>query len=61
MQFVKEYSHAQAVVDKLACSDIRRVAVVGAGYIGVELAEAFVRNGRDTTLIDCAPPAFQLL
>ena len=55
VQFVKEYSHAQAVVDKLARSDIRRVAVVGAGYIGVELAEAFVRNGRDTTLIDCAP------
>ena len=55
VQFVKEYSHAQAVIDKLARSDIRRVAVVGAGYIGVELAEAFVRNGRDTTLIDCAP------
>lgn len=34
VQFVKEYSHAQAVIDKLACSDIRRVAVVGAGYIG---------------------------
>ena len=55
VQFVKEYRHAQAVVEKLAHSEIRRVAVVGAGYIGVELAEAFVRNGRDTTLIDCAP------
>lgn len=38
VQFVKEYRHAQAVVEKLAHSEIRRVAVVGAGYIGVELA-----------------------
>ena len=31
-----------------------KVALVGAGYIGVELAEAFQRNGREVTLIDCA-------
>ncbi|WP_373774446.1 FAD-dependent oxidoreductase, partial [Streptococcus ferus] len=32
--------------------DIKKVAVVGAGYIGVELAEAFKRNGREVVLID---------
>ena len=48
------FEHAMPEVPPSAASS-RRVAVVGAGYIGVELAEAFVRNGRDTTLIDCAP------
>ncbi len=28
--------------------------MVGAGYIGVELAEAFKRNGREVVLIDLA-------
>ena len=32
--------------------DIKRVAVVGAGYIGVELAEAFQRHGKEVILID---------
>ena len=31
------------------------MAVIGAGYIGVELAEAFKRNGKEVVLIDCAP------
>lgn len=55
VQFVKQFQDAQAVVDKLADDSIRQVTVVGAGYIGVELAEAFVRNGRKTRLVDCAP------
>jgi NADPH-dependent 2,4-dienoyl-CoA reductase/sulfur reductase-like enzyme len=33
-------------------SDIHRVVVVGAGYIGMELAEALVRRGLDATLLD---------
>ncbi|MBF0843983.1 NAD-binding protein, partial [Streptococcus danieliae] len=32
----------------------KRVAVVGAGYIGVELAEAFERVGKEVVLIDIA-------
>ena len=43
------------MVEKLKDPAIRRVAVVGAGYIGVELAEAFQRNGREVTLVDMAP------
>ncbi|TYL17296.1 FAD-dependent oxidoreductase, partial [Streptococcus pyogenes] len=31
---------------------IKRVAVVGAGYIGVDLAEAFQRKGNEVVLID---------
>ena len=42
LQFVKLFQNAQEVIDKLndKSQDIKRVAVVGAGYIGVELAEA---------------------
>ena len=55
VQRVKLFQDAQIVVDKLQDPTIRRVTVVGAGYIGVELAEAFRRNGLEVTLVDMAP------
>lgn len=54
VQFVKLFQNARDVIEKLKDASIRRIAVVGAGYIGVELAEAFKRNGREVVLIDCA-------
>ena len=39
VQRVKLFQDAQAVVEKLKDPAIRRVTVVGAGYIGVELAD----------------------
>ncbi|MBN2256831.1 MAG: FAD-dependent oxidoreductase [Anaerolineaceae bacterium] len=54
VQLVKLYQHAGEVVDKIKSHDIQNVTVVGAGYIGVELAEAFERNGKNTTLVDIA-------
>ena len=52
VQFVKLYQNAQEVINKLQNPEIKKVAVVGAGYIGVELAEAFKRNGREVVMID---------
>lgn len=54
VQFVKLYQNSEEVIKKLENPDISRVAVVGAGYIGVELAEAFERLGKKVTLIDVA-------
>lgn len=54
VQQVKLYQDAQAVIEKLEDTNIKNVTVVGAGYIGVELAEAFERHGKNTTLIDLA-------
>ncbi|MGT2929749.1 H2O-forming NADH oxidase [Streptococcus dentasini] len=54
LQFVKLYQNAQDVIEKLKDKNINRVAVVGAGYIGVELAEAFQRKGKEVVLIDVA-------
>ena len=53
LQFVKLYQNSEEVINKLnANPDIKRVAVVGAGYIGVELAEAFERLGKEVTVVD---------
>lgn len=53
VQFVKLFQNARDVIEKLKDPSIKRIAVVGAGYIGVELAEAFKRNGREVVMIDC--------
>ena len=54
VQFVKLYQDAAEVIEKLKDKDIQDITVVGAGYIGVELAEAFERHGKNVTLIDSA-------
>lgn len=52
VQQVKIYQNAVEVVEKLHNPDIKDITVVGAGYIGVELVEAFERHGKNVTLID---------
>lgn len=41
---------AEAV--KARMEEAKKVVVIGGGYIGVEVAEAYVHNGQDVTLID---------
>lgn len=43
----------QAIIDRLA-SGSRRAVVIGAGYVGIEMAEALCRQGLDVTLVDRA-------
>ena len=52
VQFIKLFQNAEEIIAKLKKPDIKHITVVGAGYIGVELAEAFRRNGKEVTLID---------
>lgn len=52
---VKTYRDGESTVRQLARTNIRRVAVVGAGYVGVEMAEACQRQGKEVMLIDVAP------
>lgn len=54
VQFVKLYQDAAKTIEKLQNPDIKNVSVIGAGYIGVELAEAFQKCGKKVTLIDLA-------
>lgn len=46
----KNYQHSNDIIAR--ASDAQKVIVVGAGYIGVELVEAFEENGKEVTLID---------
>lgn len=46
----KNYDHAKTIIEK--SNEAKNVVVIGAGYIGVELAEAFEIKGKNVTLID---------
>ncbi|MGP1594056.1 MAG: H2O-forming NADH oxidase [Treponema sp.] len=52
VQQVKIFQNAAEVIEKLKNPAIKNIAVVGAGYIGVELAEAFKRHDKNVVLID---------
>ncbi|GGF86974.1 NADH oxidase [Paenibacillus albidus] len=46
----KNYKHSNTIIER--AQQVERITVVGAGYIGVELVEAFQLNGKKVTLID---------
>ena len=54
VQLVKLFQNAEEVIKKLENPDIQTIAVVGAGYIGVELAEAFERHNKKVIVVDIA-------
>lgn len=49
---VKTYDNAKWIIDYLKRKDVKKVSIIGAGYIGVELAEAVRMYGKDTIMID---------
>lgn len=46
----KNFYHSNTIIEKSKAA--KSIVVVGAGYIGVELVEAFEVNGKNVTLID---------
>lgn len=52
MYFLKLFQDAQKVEEELSNDDVHKVAVLGAGYIGVEFAEAAQRRGKEIHLFD---------
>lgn len=46
----KNYEHSNTIIEKAKTAN--KIVVVGAGYIGVELVEAFAEGGKEVTLID---------
>ncbi|MGW3338109.1 FAD-dependent oxidoreductase [Streptomyces sp. NPDC001009] len=49
---VQTLDDGQALIDTLARTEGRRAVVVGAGYIGVEMAEALIRRGFEVTVVN---------
>lgn len=54
IHFLKRFQDGQAVDEILSKDNIETVAVIGAGYIGVEIAEAAKRRGKNVLLFDAA-------
>ena len=52
---VQTLDDAKALEDHARTSRCESVVVVGGGYIGLEMAEAFVRWGASVTLVEAAP------
>jgi len=50
VKLCKNWSHAQALIEDAKTA--KRITVIGAGYIGAELAEAYSTTGHEVTLID---------
>lgn len=46
----KNYNQANEIIKQ--AKDAQKVVIVGGGYIGIELVEAFAESGKDVTLID---------
>ncbi|MSR93687.1 NADH oxidase [Clostridiaceae bacterium 68-1-5] len=52
IHFLKLFQEGQAVDAELSKEEVQTVAVIGAGYIGVEIAEAAKRRGKNVLLFD---------
>ena len=52
---VQTLDDAKALEDHARTSHCRSVVVVGGGYIGLEMAEAFVKWGAEVTLVEAGP------
>ncbi|MFC6274215.1 FAD-dependent oxidoreductase [Levilactobacillus tangyuanensis] len=50
VKLCKNWAHAQALIED--AKSAKHITVIGAGYIGAELAEAYSTTGHDVTLID---------
>jgi NADPH-dependent 2,4-dienoyl-CoA reductase/sulfur reductase-like enzyme len=58
---VQTLDDAAALLAYAEQSRCQRVVVVGAGYIGLEMAEAFVMWGAEVTLVDASPEVMRTL
>ncbi|MFE5458569.1 FAD-dependent oxidoreductase [Nocardia sp. NPDC056564] len=52
---VQTLDDGQALIDTLEHTEGKRAVVVGAGYIGVEMAEALIQRGYDVTMLHRGP------
>lgn len=55
VEICKLYQHALKLIDKANDPNIKNVAIIGSGYIGVELVEAYAEKGKHVSLIDILP------
>ena len=52
---LRNIPHTDAIMNYLKHNKVKKVAVIGGGFIGVEVAENLKEIGKDVTIIDMAP------
>jgi len=52
---LRNIPHTDMIMDYLKNHDVKNVAVIGGGFIGVEVAENLKEIGKEVTIIDMAP------
>jgi NADPH-dependent 2,4-dienoyl-CoA reductase/sulfur reductase-like enzyme len=52
---VQTLADGAALLERLGSGEVRRAVVIGGGYIGLEMAEAFLRRGVAVTVVDRSP------
>lgn len=61
VHIVKTLDDSVALLARASDADVNRVVVVGGGYIGLEMAEAFVAWGAEVTVVDGADQVMSTL
>lgn len=57
IHFIKLFQEGIKVDEELSKPEVKRVAIIGAGYIGVEIAEGAKRRGKEVLLFDAEKTA----
>lgn len=52
IKFSKLFQHAENIIETIKSDEVKNITVVGAGYIGIELVEAFYKHGKNVTLVE---------
>ncbi len=58
--FLRSIFHADVLLQHIKSENIRRVVIVGGGYIGLEMAESLMRLGKEVTIVELAPQILTL-
>jgi len=58
--FLRSIFHADALLQYINSEEIRKVVIVGGGYIGLEMAEALIQLGKAVTIVELAPQILTL-
>jgi NADPH-dependent 2,4-dienoyl-CoA reductase/sulfur reductase-like enzyme/rhodanese-related sulfurtransferase len=50
--YMRHPDDAETMVDQIETQNLRKAVIIGAGYIGVEMAEALIRRGLEVTMVE---------
>lgn len=61
VETLKTFADGDRLKERVDSGGVRKAAIVGAGYVGLEMAEALVERGIEVTVIELLPTVFSTL